>query len=83
MEKKFDLFPAEELTNEKGKFQPRRSKGLSELTRKCFGAPLNKSECVSFFYNKLNHIFRELNMISAIELGQTATANGTTQIWSS
>jgi len=23
------------------------SKGLSELTRKCFGAPLNKSECLS------------------------------------
>ena len=55
MEKKLDIFPkpAEELANEKGKFQARKSKGLSELTRKCFGAPLNKSECVGFFF-KIN-----------------------------
>ncbi len=27
--------------------QQKQSKGLSELTRRCFGKPLNKSECIS------------------------------------
>lgn len=42
-QKKWTLFPN---PIEKDKDQ-RQSKGLSELTRKCFGAPLNKSECLS------------------------------------
>ena len=46
-QKNWNLFP--HLTD---KIQPkdkkqRQSKGLSELTRKCFGASLNKSECLS------------------------------------
>lgn len=46
-QKNWNLFP--HLTSEvvpKDKKQ-RSAKGLSELTRKCFGAPLNKSECLS------------------------------------
>lgn len=48
-QKKWQLFPADEPAsdNKAVKAPQRQSKGLSELTRKCFGKPLNKSECLS------------------------------------
>lgn len=45
--KKCDLFEKDETANGSKVKTAKQSKGLSELTRKCFGKPLNKSECIS------------------------------------
>ena len=46
-QKNWNLFPNLVLEDKSKEKKPRSAKGLSELTRKCFGAPLNKSECLS------------------------------------
>lgn len=46
IQKKSDLFTDDSM-EPKVKSSQKQPKGLSELTRKCFGKPLNKSECIS------------------------------------